>query len=63
MITIKNLVCPVCNGVMKCNSFQPNDNLSDHYGIIYQVNYKCNRCNTFLTTYTSKKEGAVINDD
>lgn len=64
MIKIKHITCPVCDGNMESTSFNIDSSLSNSHDSIYKITYKCDRCNTFTTTYCSiNKKGGVISRD
>lgn len=63
MIRIKHLTCPVCEGNMESTSFSIDSNLSDSHRTIFKITYKCDRCNTFTTTYSSMNKGGLITHD
>ena len=63
MIKIEDLKCPICGERMSGCAFEIDSNLSDSYGMVYKVAFKCVRCNTFLTTYSPMNCGGVISND
>ena len=63
LIRIKHLTCPICEGNMESTNFNGETGLSNRSETIYKITYKCDRCNTFTTTYTRIKKGGVIQID